>query len=411
MQSPALPSVIYEKTLIAATGASALYGAVIADSAAQVREYEEKIQRLPAVARVQSAADYFTKDQSQKLELIRSIKGELAAIRFAPMDRSPVQLEPLSATLYDLAGYLTLARTLAPESDSDLARYLVSLEAAITELRVTMLSSRPDIPRQLTRFQQAFFADLYQTLGAIKTQDTTGPLGPDDLPPALRNRLIGVTGRYLMQVDARKDLWQHDNQREFLRELETVVPPDKVTGTPSQLYQYTTLLKSNYERAAVYALIAITLAVLLRFRSLVAVALVLLPVAIGTIWLLGLMGLAGISFNPANIMTLPLVIGIGVTNGIQILNRFAEEQEPSILAKSTGKAVLVSGLTAIAGFGSLMLASHQGIKSLGEVMSVGIATCMAAALMVLPALLRVLVHWGWTLKPAGLPRDKSLGQA
>jgi len=97
-------------------------------------------------------------------------------------------------------------------------------------------------------------------------------------------------------------------------------------------------------------------------------------VAIGTIWLLGLMGLAGISFNPANIMTLPLVIGIGVTNGIQILNRFAEEQEPSILAKSTGKAVLVSGLTAIAGFGSLMLASHQGIKSLGEVMSVGIAT-------------------------------------
>jgi hypothetical protein len=411
MQSPALPSVIYEKTLIAATGASALYGAVIADSAAQVWEYEEKLQRLPAVARVQSAADYFTKDQSQKLELIRSIKSELAAIRFAPMDRSPVQLEPLSATLYDLAGYLTLAHILGPEIDPAVARQLVSLEAAVTELRVAMLSSRPDIPRQLTRFQQAFFADLHQTLGAIKTQDTTGPLGPGDLPPALRNRLIGVTGRYLMQVYARKDLWHHDNQREFLQELERVVPPDKVTGTPSQLYQYTTLLKSNYERAAGYALITITLAVLLRFRSLVAVALVLLPVAIGTIWLLGLMGLAGISFNPANIMTLPLVIGIGVTNGIQILNRFAEEQEPSILAKSTGKAVLVSGLTAIAGFGSLMLASHQGIKSLGEVMSVGIATCMAAALMVLPALLRVLMHWGWTLKPAGLPREKSLGHA
>src|ERR1035437_6112632 len=283
MQSPALPSVIYEKTLIAASGASALYGAVIADSAAQVREYEEKLQRLPAVARVQSAADYFTKDQSQKLELIRSIKSELAAIRFAPMDRSPVQLEPLSATLYDLAGYLTLAHILGPEIDPAVARQLVSLEAAVTELRVAMLSSRPDIPRQLTRFQQAFFADLHQTLGAIKTQDTTGPLGPGDLPLALRNRLIGVTGKYLLQVYATKDLWHHDNQREFLQELERVVPPDKVTGTPSQLYQYTTLLKNNYEQAAGYALITITLAVLLRFRSLVAVALVLLPVAIGTI--------------------------------------------------------------------------------------------------------------------------------
>jgi hypothetical protein len=66
------------------------------------------------------------------------------------------------------------------------------------------------------------------------------------------------------------------------------------------------------------------------------------------------------------------MVGIGVASGIQVLNRFAEQQEPSILAKSTGKAVLASGLTASAGFGSLMLSSHQGIKSLGEVMSAGI---------------------------------------
>jgi predicted RND superfamily exporter protein len=89
-------------------------------------------------------------------------------------------------------------------------------------------------------------------------------------------------------------------------------------------------------------------------------------------------------------MTLPLVIGIGVTNGIHILNRYAEEQTPNILARSTGKAVLVSGLTAIAGFGSLMLAKHQGIKSLGYVMSAGLATCMIAGLTFLPALLNLL---------------------
>ena len=71
---------------------------------------------------------------------------------------------------------------------------------------------------------------------------------------------------------------------------------------------------------------AIVLLVLFHFRSVTAVILALLPVAIGTLWLAGLMGLFGIPFNPANIMTLPLVIGIGVTNGIHILNRFAEEQ-------------------------------------------------------------------------------------
>jgi uncharacterized protein len=120
-----------------------------------------------------------------------------------------------------------------------------------------------------------------------------------------------------------------------------------------------------------------------------SVFLSLLPVAIGTLWMVGLMGLCGIPFNPANIMTLPLVIGIGVTNGIHILNRFAEEKNPSILAKSTGKAVLVSGMTTIAGFGSLIPAEHQGIASLGLVMSIGVATCMAAALTFLPALLNL----------------------
>jgi predicted RND superfamily exporter protein len=110
------------------------------------------------------------------------------------------------------------------------------------------------------------------------------------------------------------------------------------------------------------------------------------------------MGWTGTPFNPANIMTFPLVIGIGVTNGIQILNRFAEELQPGVLAKSTGKSVLVSGLTAIVGFGALMLAGDQGLKSLGIVMATGIAACMIAGLTFLPALLSLLTRRGWTLK-------------
>ena len=109
------------------------------------------------------------------------------------------------------------------------------------------------------------------------------------------------------------------------------------------------------------------------------------------------MSMTGIQFNPANIMTLPLVIGIGVTNGIHILNRVAEEHKATILSKSTGKAVLVSGLTAITGFGSLSLGKHQGIRSLGIVMATGIAACMIAGLTFLPAVINVLGRMGWSL--------------
>ena len=109
-------------------------------------------------------------------------------------------------------------------------------------------------------------------------------------------------------------------------------------------------------------------------------------------------------------MTLPLVIGIGVTNGIHILNRFAEEQTPNILARSTGKAVLVSGLTSMAGFGSLMLARHQGIQSLGCVMTAGLATCMIAGLTFLPALLNLLMRRREKEQPSADNARSTLGR-
>lgn len=120
-----------------------------------------------------------------------------------------------------------------------------------------------------------------------------------------------------------------------MRELRQVAPG--VTGTPVQLYEYTTLLKDSYIEAACHALAAIAILVFIHFRRLVCVLLALSPVALGATWTVGWMGWMGVQFNPANIMTLPLVVGVGVTNGIHILNRFAEERNPSILARSTGK--------------------------------------------------------------------------
>ena len=204
----------------------------------------------------------------------------------------------------------------------------------------------------------------------------------------MRNRFVGAHGKFLLQVYPKDDVRQHDKEKEFVAEMRTIDP--NVTGEPVQLLEYTELLKDSYITAAWYSLAAIAFMVLVHFRSPLAVILALIPVGIGTLWLAGLMGWLGWPFNPANIMTLPLVIGIGVTNGIHILNRYAEERTPGILARSTGKAVLVSGLTAIAGFGSLILAKHRGIHSLGVIMSVGIATCMIAGLTFLPALLNLL---------------------
>ena len=396
MQSPSLPSVMFEQKLLESADKSLLYGAVIADSLTNAVELADKIRKLPTVADIEPPFyGDFLADQNEKLELVGQIKQEIASLQFNPPDTRPVDVFELSRTLYGLYGYLGNALEEVGNSDPDLTRQLVALREAIEDLRKTML--RGDTPAlaehadKLAQFQRALFADLIETFQVLQQQDNRAPLQVEDLPPALRDRFVGVTGELLLQVYPRDDVWQRDKQEKFVTELRKVDP--NVTGTPVQLYEYETLLKDSYVQAAWYSLAAIALMVFFHFRSLGAVILSLLPVGIGTLWLVGLMGWFGIPINLANIMTLPLVIGIGVTNGIQILNRFAEEQHPGILARSTGKAVLVSGLTAIAGFGSLILAKHRGIYSLGSVMATGIATCMIAGLTFLPALLNLLGRW------------------
>jgi uncharacterized protein len=399
MQSEGLPAVMTEKKLIDAATNSVLFGAVVADSLAQAVQLEARLTNLSTVASVKSMAPYLQADSSRERVLIGQLKQELAPLEFAPPDTAPANLSELDAILWRLQGYLGLAlNEVAKTNDRELDKSLNSLKDSVIDLRESVERGEPQATaRQLALFQQALFSDVRDSFDALKHQDNSGPLRIPDLPAALRNRFIGQTGKFLLQVFPKEDVWQHAKQKAFVEQLRTVDP--NVTGTPVQLLEYTQLLKDSYQQAAYYALGAIVILVLIHFRSLSCVALSLLPVAIGTVWMIGAMGWLDIPFNPANIMTLPLVIGVGVTSGIHILNRFAEEQQPGILAKSTGLAILVSALTTVAGFGSLVLAKHQGIRSLGCVMSVGTATCMVAALSFLPALMTVLVRHGWSIKP------------
>ncbi|MDB6018630.1 MAG: putative exporter of the superfamily, partial [Pedosphaera sp.] len=394
MQSKGLPAVVFEQKLIKSTPKSVIFGAVVADTPQQAVELEKRLRELPTVSDVESMAPRLIGDQSPKLQLIGQIKEQIAPIHFAQPDPDPVNLPELSSTLYSTYGYMGAAAEETQQDDPALAKQLLAMRASLGELRRAMLDPKrtPNAAAdKLAAFQQALFDDVHETFEAFRNQDNSSGLQARDLPPALYNRFIGKTGKYLLQVYPKEDVWQRDKQEAFVKDLQRVDPT--ATGTPVQLYYYTSLLKQSYQQAAWYSLGAIIIMVFIHFRTFSSIILALLPVGIGSIWMGGLMGLFHIPFNPANIMTLPLVIGIGVTNGIHILNRFAEEKNAGILSKSTGKAVFISGLATMSGFGSLMLAKHQGIRSLGYVMSIGVATCMIAGLTFLPAVLNLLVAW------------------
>jgi hypothetical protein len=110
---------------------------------------------------------------------------------------------------------------------------------------------------------------------------------------------------------------------------------------------------------------------------------------LGIVWTAGLMWLFDLQFNLANLVAVPLIIGIGVENGIHIVHRFREEGEsgPALVAGSTGQAVALFSLTTMVGFGSLMVARYYGIFSMGLLLTVAVGSVLVASLTVLPLLL------------------------
>lgn len=142
-------------------------------------------------------------------------------------------------------------------------------------------------------------------------------------------------------------------------------------------------------RAGLYILAAVLVFLLASFRSLRYTLLAATPLVAGLIWMLGLYPLLGLKLNFLNLCVIPLGIGMGIDYGIHFAHRYQIEGDIHRTYTTTGKAVWLSALTTMIGFGSLAaVAKFPSIASVGSVLFFGIASCLVAALAVLPALLR-----------------------
>ena len=176
-------------------------------------------------------------------------------------------------------------------------------------------------------------------------------------------------------------------------EVRTVAP--KATGTPLGLYEFVGILRHGYVKAALWAFVVIAIMVFIDLRGWLATLLTLVPLMFGIVWMMGVMAAVGLPFNPANILTLPLMVGIGVAYGVYFVQRYREDGEPTFYGKSTGRAVMLSALTAVIAFSSMLIGSHRGICSLGLLMTIGVVTCLLSSLTLLPALLEIARRRGW----------------
>jgi predicted RND superfamily exporter protein len=258
----------------------------------------------------------------------------------------------------------------------------------------------------LGHLQDEIYQDFASKFHSLQRNLKPRPVGLDDVPDDLRRKFIGTGNRFLLQIHPRVDIWDRDGAERFTAELRRVDPD--VTGTPIITFEAIRLMERGYRQGTIYAFAVVAALSLLLLRRVRDTALALLPLALGTLWTVGLMRVFDLSFTLANVFGLPLIIGAASEFGLNVVlnHREGREHGGPLVTRSTVMAVLVNGLTTIVGFGSLMIAHHRGIFGLGLLLTLGMIAALAASLIVLPVLLR----WGHpsALAEPDLVRDRAL---
>jgi predicted RND superfamily exporter protein len=268
---------------------------------------------------------------------------------------------------------------------------------------------------------ETYFAALSRafTSQEILRPSTLTAMGLNEL---LNHFILGQKGdlRTVIYIQPTKDLWMRSEVRQFKTMVqqkltEQGIPAANVTMTGANLLtgELKDLILKNLRSSLGLAGISILLVLLIYYRDITAVLLSLLPLMVGLAVLSGVMVVLRINYNFLNIMIIPMIVGIGLDDGVHFTNTYRQSRPAQRLKglMRTGRAVVLTSLTTLIGFGSITLSHYPGLQSMGMVSVIGITACLLATLVILPPLFHLIDRFKLkTLQQAAgnLPR-KELG--
>jgi len=386
LQAKGTESVAWERRILAGTGRSGFNGLSSASNLDELRRRQEAFEKLPSVSDVDSVLRVIPDDQPEKIAIIKSFAPLVAPVRIGRS--SPVDLDRFKKALGDIKRRFDVV---AAEAGPKLpAEVRVVREKVITVMRLLDRVNRDSTEAALNYLQAQLYRDFVNKFYSLQRNLDPTPITIKDVPDEIRRKFIGESGAFLIQIQPKVDIWEQAGAAQFVREMRTVDPD--VTGPPVITYEATVLMERAYLTGSLYAFVLVGGLSLLMIRRLRESALALVPMVLGVVWTIGLMHVLGLKFNLANIWGLPLVIGTAAEFGLNVIVSHLEVRSHGgpLIARSAVMGVLLNGLTTMVGFGSLMIASHQGIFSLGMLLTIGSLCGLVAALVVLPVVLRLI---------------------
>ena len=358
----------------------------------EVAPLKRRVEALSEVDSTLSINDFVPADQDDKLFLVDELSllmGETLEVERSRADSDEAQTR-ITRTRISLGNLLTAIDEQADlKNNSALGSPLSMLEDMARRLESRLQNSQPGL---LMLLDHNLVGTLPQALSRLSDALETEGVEFDDLPAELRRRWITKDGRHRVEIIPAEYIQEPDAMRRFVDAVREVVPD--ATDSPVTLLESGDSVVRAFQKAMLTALILIAILLLALLRDLRDVGFVLGPLLLAGCFTVASMVVLDIPFNFANVITLPLLLGIGVDNGIHMVRRWRTGPSPitDILRTSTARAVVVSALTTICSFGNLAFSPHPGTASMGQVLSIGLGFNLICTLVVLPNLLR------WQLK-------------
>ncbi len=265
------------------------------------------------------------------------------------------------------------------------------LDNAVVFLKKS-LSAHGFMVEPFTPFINSLSRFSHGTVKPVTLNDIAGTAGER----MIKKYIIHQNGTWYVSIYAYPfagGAWEKDIDRGVVKKLKNLSPTITVASITMVIAEMKKIIEHDFILATILASIGVLLTLLIQFRNPKAVIFCSLSLVAGIIWMIGFMGIFNMSMNFANIVVIPMIIGIGIDNNIHIYQRYKEDGQRDIVSAMsfTGRAVIMCALTTIVGFGSLTFSRYQGLASIGILSVAGVAICLLTAVVVLPML---LVLWG-----------------
>lgn len=414
MEPEGLESIELQDRMIETLDISSDYAYITASTLDEAYRITEEAKDLSTSGMVQSIVDFLPpeKEQHKRRELVQTIRSTMEKQTINPtfstsdyqrlveeiarLEMNVIEIQDMSVLSGQDKVYKTglLVGVIPEEVDptlqslqSKLSKKVADIQSgSLTHLREKMEGKADQYRAAIESFAQEFAMHFKPTVISMANPES---ITLKELPGSIRRQFVGESGdSYLISVFPKDNVWDISFLERFTQDVISLSP--RATGLPPVFKRLMDFIAQDGRRATGLAIVVIFLLLFVDFRSAGKAILAIVPLIVGAIWMLGTMEMVGMQLTMLNIMAIPLIIGIGIDDGVHAIHRYQIEGTDNHyrVFSSTGRAILLTSLTTMLGFGSLTFATYRGLGSMGSALFIGVGVCFLATLAVLPLLVK-----------------------